>query len=63
MFVSRKGFYCIHLLGKKKQHFLGDDKGHRQPNISLSARKEMSDYLRPHNERFYQLYGKKFDWD
>ena len=62
VFVSRKGFYCIHPPGKK-QHCLGDDKGHRQPNISFSARKEMSDYLRPHNERFYQLSGKKFDWD
>ena len=62
VFVPSKGFYCIHPPGKKK-HCLGDDKGHHPPKISPSALKEMTEYLRPHNKRFYQLSGKHFDWD
>ena len=26
-------------------------------------RKKLGEYFRPHNERLYELIGRKFDWD
>ena len=64
MFVYNptKGFYCLRPPGSQK-HCLDKEKGHQHPNISLSVLRNITEYSRPHNERFYQLSGKHFNWD
>lgn len=69
VFNSKKGFYCLRepAFGRKStkdnMKCLDSGKGHQHPNVSSSVVRKMKRYLRPHNERFYKLAGKQFDWD
>ena len=58
VYNATKGFYCL-----SKTKCLPQSKGHSFYNISSAIIKEMNDYFRPSNQRFFNLIGKQFDWD
>ena len=61
---SSKGFYCL-----KKQRFksttncLPKGKGLQHPTVNTSLINKLKEIFRPHNKNFYQLSGKRFNWD
>jgi hypothetical protein len=34
----------------------------KYPNMKPETRKKLEDYFKPHNEKFFKLIGKNFDW-
>ena len=65
---SSRGFNCFKepiWKGKSTETSmcLPEGKGRKHPNVNLTVMKQMKDYFRPHNARFYNLTGKYFDWD
>ena len=69
VFSETKGFYCLNKPGSSDVsssdniECLFKGKGNLHPNISEAVEKEMRAFFRPHNERFYRLSGRNFDWD
>ena len=65
-FNKTKGFYCWKKANKKGDELpycLGDGKGRQHPNISDAAIAKLKKIFQPHNERFYSLAHRNFDWD
>ena len=65
---SSRRFYCFNepiWKGKEAENAmcLPEGKGRRHPNVNSTVIKQLKDYFRPHNARFYNLTGKHFDWD
>lgn len=65
---SSRGFYCFNepiWKGRKAENALclPEGKGRKHPNVNITIIKQMKDFFRPHNARFYNLTGKYFDWD
>ena len=75
VYNSTKGFYCLKESKKRgmiKTHdrsgpvgldCLKETKGRKHPAVSSVIIKKMKRYFRPHNEHFYNLTGKYYNWD
>ena len=49
-------------LKKEDRKNIGVGKG-KYPSMNEKTRDFLIDYYKPHNEKLYNLIGKKFDWD
>ena len=61
-----KGFYCWRKTadnGHVHPNCLGSGKGRPHPNISNEAQQLLKNYFTPHNENFFKLVKRKFDWN
>ncbi|ELT87786.1 hypothetical protein CAPTEDRAFT_36718, partial [Capitella teleta] len=56
-FNSTKGFYCSTIGG-----CLDEEKGHSHPVFDPKFENAVRSYLKPHNERFYEMVGRNFHW-
>ena len=67
VFNVTKGFYCLQIPREEdvesEMECLYEGKGRKHPNVSEEVIREMQKIYRPHNQRFYKLSGKHFDWD
>ena len=61
VYSHEKGYYCFK--DGAQMNCLEKGKGHKSPVIQPEVVQKLRDYYRPHNEEFYQLVGRKFDWD
>ena len=67
-FNKTKGFFCF--VGKRREngqpkterHCMGSTKGRKHPRIRQEVFKMVRDYFRPHNEEFYTLANRNFNW-
>ena len=68
---STKGFYCFKETGvpvgqadeTNSMKCLRQGKGRKHPNISSSFIAELRRVCRPHNQRFFNLTGRYFEWE
>ncbi len=56
-----KGFYCMHLQSKEK--CLASSKGRQHPMVRTDVLLKLSDFFRPHNQKFYEMVGIDFGWE
>ena len=69
IFNATKGFYCLRTGDKKDKSMepemdcMYEGKGREHPDVSEEVMKQMQKLYRPHNQRFYKLSGRHFDWD
>ena len=69
VFNSTKGFYCLNKTdyfklnppGVMKCQWKG--KGRQHPNVSSQMIEKLRSIFRPHNQRFFNLTGRYFDWE
>ena len=62
-YSSRKRYYCF-----KKSELSGLDclrkkKGHHYSPLEPHLRNKLEEYFRPHNEKFFTMIGRRFDWN
>ena len=59
-----KGFYCWNVAhkGHRFHSCLGSSKGRSHPQISHNTRELLKQYFTSHNERFFKLIKRRFDW-
>ena len=57
---EERKFYCAK---DDKLGCMGDGKGRSHPIMRSETRKRLKRYLRPFNEEFYNMTGRRFDWD
>lgn len=63
-FNSAKGFPCIRRhVEAKHLKCLGRTKGRRHPLVSEDSLNKLRNFFGPHNQKFYQMVGKNFNWD
>lgn len=65
-FNYTKGFYCWNKVlenGYTHQTCLGSGKGRSHPDISKTTQELLKQYFASHNERFFELVDKRFDWN
>lgn len=65
-FNSTKGFYCWKKLDESSHTVsscLGSAKGHTLPQLSNSTVHRLTEYFKPHNERFFSQIQRRFSWD
>lgn len=65
-FNYTKGFYCWNKVtenGYTHQNCLGSGKGRPHPDISKTTKELLKQYFASHNERFFELVEKSFDWN
>lgn len=65
-FNKSKGFYCWNKFtnsGKMYPNCLGTGKGRQHPLISSSTRELLRQYFTSHNELFFKLIRRHFDWN
>lgn len=65
-FNYTKGFYCWNKVmenGYMHQNCLGSGKGRPHPDISKTTQELLKQYFASHNERFFELVEKRFDWN
>ena len=60
-FVETKGFYCMKNSTGYSQ-CLSKGKGRKHPKYSDEIIHKLKEFYRPHNEEFFSLIGKRFDW-
>lgn len=60
VYNETKGFYC---LKKKKLKCLGSSKGQSHPDVDPKVLRKLQDFFRPYNRKFFDLVGRKFDWE
>ena len=58
-----RGFYCLSKPRFGQDNCLWEEKGRKHPNVNKTLFQTLKNIFRPHNQRFYQLSGKQFDWD
>ena len=58
---SSKGYYCRRKQDDKRK-CLGDGKGRKHVPISEKFYKTLEKYYKPHNQKLYDLLGRKFEW-
>ncbi|XP_034363778.1 heparan sulfate glucosamine 3-O-sulfotransferase 3A1 isoform X1 [Arvicanthis niloticus] len=63
-FNQTKGFPCLKKAeGSGKPHCLGKTKGRAHPTIAREVLRQLRDFYRPFNRKFYQMTGRDFGWD
>ncbi|XP_005067911.2 heparan sulfate glucosamine 3-O-sulfotransferase 3A1 [Mesocricetus auratus] len=63
-FNQTKGFPCLKKAeGSGKPHCLGKTKGRAHPVIAREVLRQLRDFYRPFNRKFYQMTGRDFGWD
>ena len=63
-FNQTKGFPCLKKAeGSFKPHCLGKTKGRAHPTIAREVLRQLRDFYRPFNRKFYQMTGRDFGWD
>ncbi|XP_027282953.1 heparan sulfate glucosamine 3-O-sulfotransferase 3A1 [Cricetulus griseus] len=63
-FNQTKGFPCLKKAeGSGKPHCLGKTKGRAHPVIAQEVLRQLRDFYRPFNRKFYQMTGRDFGWD
>ncbi|XP_075848278.1 heparan sulfate glucosamine 3-O-sulfotransferase 3B1 [Microtus pennsylvanicus] len=63
-FNQTKGFPCLKKAeGSGKPHCLGKTKGRAHPAIAREVLRQLRDFYRPFNRKFYQMTGRDFGWD
>ncbi|KAG5203439.1 hypothetical protein R6Z07M_010596 [Ovis aries] len=63
-FNQTKGFPCLKKAeGSGRPHCLGKTKGRPHPEIDAQVLRQLRDFYRPFNRRFYQMTGHDFGWD
>ena len=60
VYNKEKKFFCV---VTDTIECMGDDKGRTHPVMRNETRTQLKQYLRPINERFYNMIGRRFDWD
>ena len=60
VYNAEKRFYC---LKTETIECMGDDKGRTHPVMRNETRMQLKQYFGPINERFYNMIGRRFDWD
>lgn len=56
-----KHFYCVR--NHEKVYCYGSNRGRQeQPKLSDNIRKKLNMYFRSHNENFFNITGKRYDW-
>lgn len=68
VYNSTKGFFClkqpsVSQTSEEDIKCLAENKGHTNFNVSSTVLEEMKDFFRPHNQRFFDLCQRRFDWD
>ena len=58
---NSKGYYCRRKQDDKRK-CLGDGKGRKHVPISEKFYKTLEKYYKPHNQKLYDLLGRKFEW-
>ena len=60
LYNEKKHFYC---LKNDAVGCMGRSKGRPHPVMQNETRRKLKDFLRPYNERFYKMVGRRFPWD
>ena len=58
-FNKSKGFYCIKNANIK---CLAESKGRQHPDVPVQVLERLREFYKPHNEKFFRLIGRRFDW-
>ncbi|KAL4221455.1 Heparan sulfate glucosamine 3-O-sulfotransferase 5 [Mactra antiquata] len=59
-FVEEKGFYC---LNSDRIYCYGSDRGRKSmKDLKPETMEILKEHFKPHNMKFYEQIGKKFDW-
>jgi hypothetical protein len=58
---STKGFYCVRTETSRK--CLSATKGRPHPKVDENVIKKMKDLFWEHNENFYKLINRRFNWN
>ena len=68
-FIKDKGFHCVRSVRNSSVAACYDRRrGRKEINVKTSdsvtnsTRQKLRDFFKPHNERFFETVGKKFDW-
>ena len=62
VYNQEKHFYCLNN-DKDTGKCLSPSKGRPHPVMKDSTRQFLKDIMKPSNEQFYQLIGRRFSWD
>ncbi|KAI6242914.1 Acyl-CoA dehydrogenase family member 9 [Aphelenchoides fujianensis] len=62
VFDKRKGFFCFRPRHRRQPRCLGKTKGRPQLQLNETVRALLAANFRPHNEKFFELIGRRFDW-
>ena len=62
IYSKEKGFYCVNN-NKGRGDCLSPNKGRPHPVMKKSTRQFLTDILKPSNEIFYQMIGRRFPWN
>lgn len=61
VYNREKQFYCVKY--HEKGYCYGNDRGRvKQPQLAGDIRKKLNIYFRSHNEFFFDIIGKRYDW-
>ena len=60
IYNKQKNFYC---LKSDAAGCMGKSKGRPHPVMNPETRRKLKNFLKPHNERFYAMVGRRFPWD
>ena len=60
-FNKTKGFYCMKR-NATSERCLGPSKGRTHPNVDHKITKKLRQFFAPHNDIFYNITGRMFDW-
>ena len=61
-FNTTKGFYCMKRRISHEERCLGSSKGRKHPDIDKKVLRKLRKFYAPHNEVFFNLTGRTFDW-
>ena len=59
---KQKGFYCRRPFYTQDIICLGKGKGMPHPSLPPEVKQPLYEFYRKHNERLFQVIGKRFDW-
>ncbi|GFN92998.1 heparan sulfate glucosamine 3-o-sulfotransferase 3b1 [Plakobranchus ocellatus] len=64
IYNASRGFYCLRAVcSPYRVKCLGKNKGVSHPTMKPSTRRLMYEFYRPHNEEFFRVIGRRFDWE
>ncbi|XP_059820453.1 heparan sulfate glucosamine 3-O-sulfotransferase 1-like [Hypanus sabinus] len=59
-FNQTKGFYCMRAAGRER--CLDQSKGRPHPPVNRTVLLQLCDYFKEHNENFFRMVGRTFNW-
>ncbi|XP_072122751.1 heparan sulfate glucosamine 3-O-sulfotransferase 1-like [Mobula birostris] len=59
-FNQTKGFYCMRAAGHER--CLDQSKGRPHPSVNRTVLQQLCDYFKEHNENFFRMVGRTFNW-